>query len=414
MGVEELTQDVVRKMFDYDPKTGELIRKDIHNKKTTTKLNGKVKVSIRNISTRVPKLVWLWVYGEYPNGSIEFKDGDSSNLRLDNLKKVPIKLKINENYIRHQVEKEGHYLLGYNYVPERKNPGQRHLMVVELKDGTIYHTDWKSWKSGNRKPRQKIDEQRVKEVMSQRPDFELIKFEKVEPNQETYLTVRHECGHEYRVIFYDFRMGSGCKMCTMIGENNHSWKGGVKQYEWNHYETIAERLAPYHKVYKVVIDEIPFTAVECFKCGELFLPKKAMTYARLRHIEEGDDYPPSEFYCSSACKKACKGFGRSDKQVTKQCRIDAGLEEENSSYRRHQKEWADAVKERAGWQCEKCGVTQAELEKKGETLIAHHIDPVINNPIESLDLDNGIALCPEHNKEVHKIPGCAPHELKCD
>jgi hypothetical protein len=46
------------------------------------------------------------------------------------------------------------------------------------------------------------------------------------------------------------------------------------------------------------------------------------------------------------------------------------------------------------------------------TLHCHHIDPVINNPIESADVDVCITLCKSCHKEVHNKPGCKYHELR--
>jgi hypothetical protein len=50
---------------------------------------------------------------------------------------------------------------------------------------------------------------------------------------------------------------------------------------------------------------------------------------------------------------------------------------------------------------------------KGINLLKITVDPIINNPIESMDLDNGITLCKFCHKEVHKISGCKYSELRC-
>ena len=47
-------------------------------------------------------------------------------------------------------------------------------------------------------------------------------------------------------------------------------------------------------------------------------------------------------------------------------------------------------------------------------MYAHHIDPVINNPIESADIDNGITLCRYCHKKIHDSKGCSLKDLKCN
>lgn len=63
------------------------------------------------------------------------------------------------------------------------------------------------------------------------------------------------------------------------------------------------------------------------------------------------------------------------------------------------------VKERDNYTCQICGSTEG-------LFIAHHIDPVVCNPIESADIDNGITLCEKCDKKVHKLPGCTYNNLK--
>ena len=70
------------------------------------------------------------------------------------------------------------------------------------------------------------------------------------------------------------------------------------------------------------------------------------------------------------------------------------------------------VLERDQWTCHKCH--SSKLENNNLELHCHHIDPVVNNPVESADADNCITLCKECHKEVHKtISGCKYSELKC-
>jgi len=104
------------------------------------------------------------------------------------------------------------------------------------------------------------------------------------------------------------------------------------------------------------------------------------------------------FYCSNECKQSCsifyqkehpKGFRNTDND-----RLD-------------QAEWATMVKERDGYQCVRCG-------RDDLPLIAHHIEGLNVNPLESADIDIGITLCEECDKLVHSEEGCRYVDLRKD
>jgi len=60
------------------------------------------------------------------------------------------------------------------------------------------------------------------------------------------------------------------------------------------------------------------------------------------------------------------------------------------------------------YQCQRCEATQ-----KDSQLHCHHITGVVQNPIESADIDNTITLCKDCHRFVHSQPGCKYHELRC-
>src|SRR5439155_14384951 len=55
--------------------------------------------------------------------------------------------------------------------------------------------------------------------------------------------------------------------------------------------------------------------------------------------------------------------------------------------------WAIRVKKRAGWKCEWCGLTIAEIKQLGGELHAAHIKPRSEWPEDALDDSNGRSLC---------------------
>lgn len=63
----------------------------------------------------------------------------------------------------------------------------------------------------------------------------------------------------------------------------------------------------------------------------------------------------------------------------------------------NQKAWAEAVKERDGWTCQRCGVSPPEIE--GRFIHAHHIKPRIIGGKNTLE--NGKTLCNSCHPKEH-------------
>ena len=72
-----------RERFDYNPATGELV--DAIGTCRITYRNGYPVLFFRGKQWPVQRLIWAAHHGQWPIGHIRFKDGDRSNLRLDNL-----------------------------------------------------------------------------------------------------------------------------------------------------------------------------------------------------------------------------------------------------------------------------------------------------------------------------------------
>lgn len=67
--------------------------------------------------------------------------------------------------------------------------------------------------------------------------------------------------------------------------------------------------------------------------------------------------------------------------------------------RQADKEWADAVKERDDWTCQKPGCGKKDFDNH-----AHHIAPRSQRPDLKYELSNGKTLCFEHHDWVHANP----------
>lgn len=75
--------------------------------------------------------------------------------------------------------------------------------------------------------------------------------------------------------------------------------------------------------------------------------------------------------------------------------------------------WSLRIKQRAGWKCEWCGLSAAEIKALGGELQAAHIAPRWEHPEMALDPENGKSLCtfkdPRHRHPTGKGLGYGCH-----
>ena len=168
------------------------------------------------------------------------------------------------------------------------------------------------------------------------------------------------------------------------------------------YDTYADRLSKYHECRRDSLNK-DLLQVRCKYCDGWFNPKRQEVIDRLRSIN-GIQPGEHDLYYSSGCKKACPVYGQRTRYK--------GQKRKNIISNEIQPQLRKMVFERDSWTCQKCGRNKKEnIEIE---LHCHHIDPIINNPIESADIDNCITLCVDCHSEIHKnIPGCKYNELKC-
>lgn len=104
----ELTQEIIRELIDYDPETGDCFWKFRDRKwfksdgvwkswnssfsgKKTGSLNirdGYIQLYILNIKCRLHRIIWLYVYGEWPKNMIDHINRIKSDNRLINLREA--------------------------------------------------------------------------------------------------------------------------------------------------------------------------------------------------------------------------------------------------------------------------------------------------------------------------------------
>lgn len=170
--------------------------------------------------------------------------------------------------------------------------------------------------------------------------------------------------------------------------NHPRWKGGVNKSNLPLYATYNKQLI-IDNTSKIKVDGLALLQVVCTYCNKWFIPKTHNVRNRVVAINRDPTtrgFGESRFYCSSGCKKACPIFGMR--------KYERGVKSTTS--REVQPSLRKLVLERDNWTCQKCSGVDIELH-------CHHIDPVINNPIESADVDNCITLCKTCHIEIHKL-----------
>jgi hypothetical protein len=176
-------------------------------------------------------------------------------------------------------------------------------------------------------------------------------------------------------------------------ENSSNWKGGYNKKGITTYDTYIHKLQNIHECRRNEEDQ-NILEVKCTYCGKWYIPTYRAINARLDAIYNRGD-GGNNLYCSKECKQECPTYYQN--------KFPKGFKPTTS--REVQPELRKLVFERDNWLCVKCGIDK--------NLHCHHIDPVVNNPIESADINNCVTVCYTCHNEIHKKDGCKYNELKC-
>jgi len=177
-----------------------------------------------------------------------------------------------------------------------------------------------------------------------------------------------------------------------LGENNSQWKGGVTKKDISLYDTYAHQISFCEQVRKNKNDT-NILEVKCAYCGKWYVPTKISIVNRIQALNGKMLNAEMRLYCSTQCKKECPIYYKHKYQV------GHPKSNKNQYSREVQSELRQMCFKRDEFTCQKCGLTQNELDVG---LHCHHLTGVEINPVESADVDNCITLCKECHKYVHR------------
>lgn len=166
--------------------------------------------------------------------------------------------------------------------------------------------------------------------------------------------------------------------CASTNKYNGRWKGGYRKDRLPMYDTYKHKLKKYHNIRRCLSDK-NILEIDCCICGKYHIPSLTQVVDRIKWIETGKR-KENKFYCSDACKKKCKEFGR--KKYIK------GYEK----IKPYPKGWSkisERIKIRDNYKCQNPNCKYKNEIVKKFNITTHHIDYNKNN----CDDDNLITLC---------------------
>ena len=141
--MKELTAEEVRRLFEYDPVTGNLIWRSDKKLRRSGKIagcsdnNGYIVLKVAGKKYYAHRLIWLWSFGEFPEKSIDHINGHPYDNRLINLRLATSQ----ENHQNQKINMCTYS--GFKGVTYIKSTG--HWCVhITINDKTTYHGTYTS------------------------------------------------------------------------------------------------------------------------------------------------------------------------------------------------------------------------------------------------------------------------------
>ena len=120
-----LTAEYVRGLFNYCESTGTISRKKTRGGIEAGRPAGYIdaggyrSMSVKNKNYFAHRIIWLFVYGEFPSGEIDHIDGDKLNNRLSNLRNVTHQTNV-ENVRAARSHNKSSGVLGVTWAPHAR------------------------------------------------------------------------------------------------------------------------------------------------------------------------------------------------------------------------------------------------------------------------------------------------------
>jgi len=224
---------------------------------------------------------------------------------------------------------------------------------------------------------------------------------------------RCECGNEHiykRHIDLKTEKQLYCDECRAVeypklyGKEMHYKWNGYNAFDIPTYDTYADKIGYPGEVRRKSKDR-NILEVRCKYCGKWFTPTKQAVWGRVKAMNSDRLGTDNHLYCSQSCKDECPIFDMKKRS-----------KDEYSNYRKGtsrevQPQLRQMVFERDNYTCQKC--EKNKNKHKNVKLHCHHYEGIMQNPIESADVDACTTLCKKCHLEVHKEKGCRPSDLRC-
>jgi hypothetical protein len=264
-----------------------------------------------------------------------------------------------------------------------------------------------------RKKQKEHYEKNLNKYLEYQREYRLKNKERLLEQKKVYYLKKKKQIKKYKKKYYDENLE---KILKYQDEYRKKHEDKLLEQKKVYYQDNRDRILRYakksrtsivsFKVYtdQLTTDESPISdaegnlLVKCTYCGRYYYPNREEVQRRLGALK-GRATGEHRLYCSDNCKNACPVYRKILYPAGQKAVTSREVQPELRQMRLACDEYA----------CQRCGKTIDDAQ-----LHCHHIEGIVQNPIESADLDNTITLCKRCHKWAHTQEGCRYFELRCE